>query len=241
MRLLLLRVVLLRVVLLRVVLLRGVPLLCVLLLACGCSSVVRTMPPPGLTPAHQLTVFTDGFHSGVVLDKAALPVTLDPQGGDEPASWPQQTLHFGELKWTAGYDNSMWHALGLVIIPGEGVVQSDHTRPGLVDVPGLELGKLRMWNFPVNQEGMDAVVVNLKKNWFEGEIMPREIGTPSTLYPAQHTWSVYHNCHDFTLDLLRSAGLDLYPRWLYLAGGMTTDLDEAQSEMARAGVTVIGK
>lgn len=220
---------------------RLLPLALLVLLCCGCSSVVRHMPPKDLTAAHQLTVFTDGFHSGIVVDKASLPVTLDPQGGDEPASWPQQTLHFGEVKWTSGYDNSMWHAIGLAFVPGEGVVQSDHTRNGLVDVPGLELGKLRMWNFPINQAGIDAMVANLQQNWLAGTVMPREPGTPSTLYPALHTWSIYHNCHDFTFDMLRSAGLDLHTRWLYLAGGLTNDLDEAQREMARAGITVIGK
>lgn len=216
-------------------------LMCVALLAASGCATVRTMPPAGLHADHQLVVFTDGFHSGVVLDKAALPTALDPHTGDEPASWPQQTLHFGEEKWTAGYDNSMLHALGLVFFPGEGVVQSDHTRNGLVDVPGLELGKLRMWIFPVNQAGIDALVSDLQNNWMTGVVMPREPGTPSTLYPAAHSWSVYHNCHDFTLDMLRSAGLDLRGRWLYLAGGLTTDLDQATKEMARAGITVIGR
>ena len=216
-------------------------LLGVLLLGCGCASIVRTMPPKDLKAAHQLTVFTDGFHSGIVVDKSSLPEILDPQTGDEPASWPQQTLHFGEVKWTSGADNSMWHAIGLGIIPGEGVVQSDHTRNGLVDVPGLDFGKMRMWNFPVNQAGIDALVLDLKTNWMSGIVMPREPGTPSTLYPSSRRWSLYHNCHDFTIDMLRSAGLDLHTRWLYLAGGLTADLDEAQREMAKAGITVIGK
>ena len=209
------------------------------MLLCGCSTL-RSVPPPGLTKAHEITVFTDGFHSGLVLDKQSLPADIDPRSGDEPASYPQLSLHFGEELWTAGIDNSMRHAVGLVFVPGRGVVQSDHTRSGLMDVPGLRHPYLREWTFAVTQAGMVRLIAELKGQWMTGIVMPRMAGETSTLYLSPRSWSALYNCHDFTVDLLRAAGLDLRGRWVYLAGGLATDLDEASSELEAAGITVIG-
>lgn len=206
----------------------------------GCATL-RTLPPRDLTPAHEVTVFTDGFHSGLVLDKQALPADFDPRSGDEPASYPQISLHFGEERWTAGLDNSTLHAVGLVFVPGAGVIESDHTRSGLLDIPGLRHERLRIWTFPVDQAGMDRLLADLRTEWMSGIVMPRPPGETSTLYPSPKDWSVFHNCHDFTIGLLRSAGLDLRGRWLYLAGGLATDLDDASAELEEAGIRVIGR
>jgi hypothetical protein len=209
------------------------------LLLCGCATI-RHAPPPGLKPAHEITVFTDGFHSGLILDRSALPASFDPRDGDEISRYPEISLHFGEEKWTAGEDNSWLHALSLVIIPGAGVVQSDHTRSGLIDIPGLHLERLRRWTFPVNQAGLDHLRLTLRRDWMTGIVLPRAEGEASNLYRSPKSWSVFHNCHDFTLDLLASAGLDLHRRWLYLAGGLATDLDDASAELEAAGIRVIG-
>ncbi len=209
------------------------------LLAVGCSTV-RHLPPPGLVKARDLTVFTDGFHSGMVLERGILPAGFDPRTDDTPATWPQQTLHFGEERWTAGEDNSLLHAVGLVFIPGAGVVQSDHTRPGLQDVPGLHLDHLRTWTFAVDQAGVDRLLRDLRHAWLTGEILERPPDEASNLYRSPHSWSVFHNCHDFTVALLRSAGLDLRGRPIYLAGGLARDLDDASAELAAAGIHVIG-
>lgn len=211
---------------------------CLLLLA-GCATL-RSLPPKGLAPAHELTVFTDGFHSGLVLDKQTLPADFDPRSGDEPATYPHISLHFGEERWTAGLDNSAMHALGLVFIPGNGVIESDHTRSGLRDIPGLRLDSLRVWTFPVDQAGLDRLLADLRTEWMSGIVMPRPPGETSTLYPSPKSWSVFHNCHDFTVGLLRSAGLDMRGRWIYLAGGLATDLDDASAELEAAGIRVIG-
>ena len=211
---------------------------CLLLLA-GCATL-RTLPPPDLQPAHRITVFNDGFHSGVMLDKAALPPGFDPRSGDLPAQWPMLTVHFGEQLWTDGEDTSILHALRLVVVPGRGVVQSDHTRADLQDVPGVEFAHLRTWTFAVNQEGIDRLVAVLQQRWLDGRIMERQEGEASNLYPSPLSWSVFHSCHDFTVAMLRAAGLDLRGRWLYLAGGLATDLDDASRELRVAGIRVIG-
>ena len=214
-------------------------LLLALVLGAGCGTV-RRLPPPGLVPAYELTVFTDGFHSGLILDREALPPDFDPRHDDELAAYPQISLHFGEERWTAGEDNSMLHALSLVILPGQGVVQSDHTRPQLIDVPGLRSGHVRLWTFPVTQAGIERLRRVLRTQWMTGRVLVRPPGENSTLYLSPQSWSVFHSCHDFTIAMLAAAGLELQTRWLYLGGGLAADLDDASAELKAAGIRVIG-
>lgn len=209
------------------------------LLFTGCSTL-RSVPPQGLQAAHQLTIFTDGFHTGVLLDKASLAADFDPLTGDDIAERPYVTIHFGEEKWTSGADNSWTHALGLVFFPGSGVVQSDHTRAALEDVPALDLDNIQTWVFSVNQAGNERMIERLQKKWMTGIVMTRREGESSSLYLSPESWSVFNSCHDFTIDMLRAAGLDMRGRWLYLADSMTKDLNNASIELKEAGITVIG-
>ncbi len=205
----------------------------------GCATL-RSLPPKDLTPAHQVTVFCDGFHTGLLLDKTSMPADFDPHNDDAIAARPFLTIHFGEEKWTSGADNSWTHALGLVFFPGEGVVQSDHTRTALEDVPGLDMDKIQTWVFKVNQAGNDRMIERLQHDWMTGIVMTRKAGESSSLYLSPQSWSVFNSCHDFTIDMLRAAGLDIRGRWLYLAGGMAKDLNAATHELEEAGITVIG-
>lgn len=216
----------------------GIAVLLAVLLA-GCATV-RTLPPPGLIATHRLTVFTDGFHSGILLDRQALPAGFDPRSGDEPASYPYLTLHFGEELWTSGVDDSLLHAVRLAFVPGRGVIQSDHTRAKLIDVPGLHLEHLRTWEFQVNQAGIDHLLHHLRGAWQAPGIYVRETDEVSTLYRSQRTWGLFHNCHDFTIDMVRAAGLDLRGRWLYIGGSVAQDMEAAERAMAEARRTVIG-
>jgi hypothetical protein len=169
-----------------------------------------------------------------------LPADFDPRSGDAPAAFPYVTLHFGEELWTAGIDNSLLHALRLGIIPGRGVIQSDHTRAGLRDVPGLHLEHLRTWEFAVNQAGIDHLLRHLQTAWQGPGFLSREPDEVSTLYSSRRDWSLSHNCHDFTIDMVRSAGLDLRGRWIYIGGSVAQDMDAAEQELHQAGRTVIG-
>ncbi len=74
---------------------RRVIVLSVLLLA-SCSRGLGHLPPAQLTATARVIVFSDGFHSGVILDRQPLPLSLNP---DVPGVANVRTLrsfHFGE-------------------------------------------------------------------------------------------------------------------------------------------------
>jgi hypothetical protein len=122
------------------------------------------------------------------------------------------------------------------------VIQSDPTLPDLSGVPGLDRAKLRTWDLRLSQRAMDALVARLEHYWLAQPITAVEVDgiAPTKVYAAARDWSAFDNCHDFTIDLLRAAGLDLRGRMIWLAGGFTVALDSATDQVQAAGIRVIG-
>ena len=214
----------------------------VLILTLTSCGPLRTLPPLHLTEAHRIRVFTDGFHSGLIVERRTLPTRLNPpmQGLAEQAQL--KSLHFGEEAWTAGWNMSDLHAFRLAFIPGTGVIQSDPTESDAAGIPGLERNRIKTWDFHLSQTAMNALMNRLETHWLaEPLVTVDEPDLPPTiLFESRQPWSGFDNCHDFTVDLLRAAGLNLRPQTLRLARNLTQDLDRATVQLREAGITVVG-
>lgn len=216
-------------------------MLVLLVAAGGCARVPARIPPTGGVAVAEMQVFTDGFHSGVVLPRAWLPREVDPLGPAWAHSRPARSFHYGEEAWTSGEDMSKLHAARLAFWPGVGVVQSDLTGWSRPRIPGTDPDRFRTWTFRLDLRAREAVVQRLQSEWLAPHAMPRLIDDAEAthLFPARHDWSVWWNCHDFTADLVRAAGVDLPAHTIATAGVLTQDLDLAVQAMHRAGVTVL--
>jgi len=187
-------------------------------------------------------VFCDGFHSGLVLPRSVVPADLDPSrlAWDEPRTG--RSFHYGEQAWTSGEDMSRCHAARLAFVPGVGVIQTDVTPLDPVEIPGTDPERLRVWTFAISRTARDALFERLRHDWLAPGAHPilAGEGEPSHLIACRRDWSVWHNCHDFTVDLLRAAGLDLPGHTIATAGVLIDDLDLATEALNRHGITVIG-
>jgi len=189
----------------------------------------------------RVRVFTDGFHSGLVLPRVSVPRDLDPAVEGWPQTFRGRSFHYGEAAWTSGENMSDFHAVRLAFVPGVGVIQTDATPLDLPDIPGTDRAHLRVWTFALDTASLEALLQRLRQEWLVPGAVPRLAfpGDPSHLIACPNDWSVWHNCHDFTADLLRAAGLDLPSHTIATAGVLASDLDLAQAALDRAGVQVL--
>jgi hypothetical protein len=199
---------------------RTVLLLGILLLA-GCDSEIRaTMPvrpPDGL-----VVVFSDDFHSGIVLARADAPAELISASDARP--WV--AFHFGERLWITGEASGALDALKLGICTGDGGMQVDALDWWVHDRGGTDLSRERVWVFPVSAAALEGVRARLRA-W----IAPGSVGMPlrpgTAWWASSHAWSVIDNCHDFTAEILHGAGIEVTRPLVMLAGGLHASLDEA--------------
>lgn len=212
---------------------------CLGLLLGGCGTLTR-LPPPSAVPVHELTVFSDAFHSGVVVRAAACDPALDQAQGFL-AAWPWLTIHSGERKWMLDPEAGMLHAAGLGFSRHPALLQMDrHTNLDQAwGYIGVDRATLRLWHFQVSEAGWAAWQRHVREAWIAGPHLPRPPGDPTTYWPCQHDWWLDSNCHDFTLAMLRAAGLPLRQRWIYSARQVHLDLTRAQEALTAAGITVL--
>lgn len=220
----------------------SLPLLLLLMVVLGgCARPPASLPTIQHEEFLVIRVFCDGFHSGVVLPRAVVPSDLDPSALAGQDYRLGRSFHYGEQAWTSGEDMSDCHAVRLVFIPGTGVIQSDVTSLDTPEIPGTDRNKMRVWSFSASRAARDAIFLRLRNTWMEEAAQPRlaDDGGPSHLIACRRDWSVWRNCHDFTSDLLRAAGLDLPRHTIATAGVLIDDLDLATQALAVAKFRVI--
>jgi hypothetical protein len=210
----------------------------VLLLAAGCGQALRSLPPQGLTAHREIVVFSDGFHSGLLLpwpDPAL--AALDPATGDGPASLPWFEVGFGAAAWMLEAQPGCCTATGMVVCPVPGALAMRHHRdPAPLPRSGAAT---RTWRLTVDADGWTALAAALRADRGPGE--PRLPGNPALLCSSPRRWSVLANCHDWTVSRLRDAGLDLRDRTWRGNRDLVGDLDRAVVELAAAGRLVVGR
>jgi hypothetical protein len=206
----------------------------------GCSALTRH-PPAARGPTHQLTVFCDDFHSGLIVAAAEVDPQISQVAGPA-ADWPLLTIHFGErrtmLDPTVGY----LHFASLAVAPGPGLVQIDRhptLSPATWRYLGVDQERVRLYRFSVDAAGWQAWQDCLREQWITGEPLAKTPDDPTTYWPSRRDWSIADNCHDFTLSFVRAAGLPLQQRWYYGARQMHLDLPRAQAELTAAGITAL--
>jgi hypothetical protein len=211
-----------------------------LVLLGGCSSLTR-LPPPGAQGVVEVLVFCDSFHSGLVVPAAAVTSGLSVVGG-RPVDWPWLTIHYGERGTMLDPTTGCVHWSRLAVDPMPGLVQVDRhpvIGPAAWHYLGVDGTTVKLYRFTVDAAGWQALQDRLRTTWIEGPHVPKSESDPTTYWPCPRDWALHDNCHDFTLDLLRAAGLPLRSRPIVGARQMRIDLDRAEEVLAQAGITVL--
>ncbi len=198
---------------------RGMILFCVVL--CGCAAPSR----PTAVSDGIVIAFADDFHSGIVLERAAAPPALLPA---QVGGAPWIAFHFGERQWIRGEADGVWDALRLGVCSGDGGVQVDGVTWWVHARGGTDPSRVRVWAFPVSSAELASLQARLD-SWISPGGDREPIRPGSCWWPAQRGWSVRTNCHDFTVDLLHAAGIQVDQPPIMLAAPLRAALDRAWS------------
>lgn len=198
---------------------RGMILFCVVL--CGCAAP----PRPGATAEAMVVAFADDFHSGIVLERAAAPPALLPA---LVAGAPWIAFHFGERRWIRGEADGICDALRLGVCSGDGGVQVDGVAWWVHARGGTDPSRVRVWAFPLSRAELAALQARLD-SWIPPGAAREPIRPGSCWWPARRGWSLRTNCHDFTVDLLQAAGIQVDQPPIMLAAPLRAALDRAWS------------
>jgi hypothetical protein len=189
---------------------------------------VRARPVVPRTEAL-IVVFVDDFHSGVLLERAAVPAELLPAGGRTVPGSGWVVLHFGERRWIRGEADGCIDGLRLALFAGDGGVQMDlvpwwrHARGG------TDPSRARIWVFTATHADVAGVVTRLR-SWIAKGGTPEFLAIDTCWWRSTHAWTLANNCHDFTVDLLAGAGLELDRPMFIQADGMRASLDRVWAE-----------
>ena len=217
---------------------RLLPLLLLALLAGGCAGP-RLAPPSTAAAVATVTVFDDGFHSGLLVPRRDRLADLDPQAAGPAATLPWLEIGFASGDWIASADPGCCTASRLLIIPSDGVLWCLH-RPGPERPPRDADHPVRLWRLPLSAAAWDGVQDGILA-WVDpaAPLVLRAPERDDFVRLSSRRWSVGGACHDFTADILARAGLHLGWRPVLTSSGLRGQMDEALAAFAACGAAAL--
>jgi hypothetical protein len=211
---------------------------CLVAVLGGCGQPLRSLPPAGLTAHHQVVVFNDGSHSGLLLPWPDPDlVFLDPRNDDPPSRMPWLEIGFGADAWTRlGGGSSV--AARLAFGSSAAVLMLRH-QPGMFPMPrpGVEP---QLWKVDLDQAAWERLKAHLAAAVDRELSYPRKPGATDWVVFAVERWSIVHNCHDWTAGCLVVCGLDIDHPIGRTSSGFQEEITAISRQLAEAGITVIG-
>ena len=216
----------------------AVVLLAAAVLAGGCGARAPHRPTRDPAPALVVTVFDDGFHSGLILPYADAPTALDAQRGEATAPLPFVEIGFGEARWMQDIDRGWVHAVRIALWPSDGMLMlvnlPERRRPDRDRTP------TRYWQVPVTAAGGRALFARIERWIDRSKRYVRPPDDPLFFFAGSRNYTPFRDCHDFTIDLLRAARFPIERRWLATAGGFDRGMDSGMAALAEAGIAAVG-
>ena len=186
-----------------------------------CLLAVATATALTAADGGELLVAVDQFHSVLIIPAVHAPAPGPATG------WA--TLHYGERRWMTAPDWGFWHAATLGVTGGRGLIQSDRFADlsQLPETVQMDPATVRIWRFRVSEEAWTALSERLRTHWRDrADSAFATLDQVTTYLPSQREWTLSENCHDFTVDLLRSAGVPVpHGRVIIGARQLRLDLD----------------
>jgi len=164
---------------------------------------------------------------------------LDRGTADKPSTSPYIEVAFGAQGWFDSPTRGWLLAVRLALVGADGATMLARRwalRPGRPHGP-----LVRQWWFEVDESAWRALVAELRERVVLPDTFVRAPDAYVYVVPCAQRWTIFDNCHDFTLAMLAVVGLKLRPPlgWTS-ARSLAARLDEAVVELERRSVSVLG-
>jgi len=193
----------------------------VMLVATGCAQPIAGLwPPPEGSPSHRVVVSVDSWHSVVgIYPRAA----AGREGTADLEEWSYAERQY-YLEGNSAFSGSM----RAVFWPSAGVVQVHRGGPPYSErAPQLPV---QQWTFQLGDEGFQRLLEWLHASRASAEPISAQAG--SLWYEASSSYHGFHQCHHWTANALRAAGLPVWSFYAFTRRGLETQLDRC-AEIAR--------
>lgn len=182
----------------------------------GCAAPVHDLwPPKSEEERFKVIVFADALHSEI-----GIWPEDDPEGRHPGhlVSWS-----YGEKKYYLEGKTGFCGQLRATLIPTRGVVRVH--RAGWRFRGGEHLPE-RTWTFYVSREGYKRLLAHVRAERGSTAAVART--EFSEWYPAKRSYHALHNCHHWTANALRDAGLPIWSSHAIFRWTLERQLDRAE-------------
>ncbi len=201
------------------------------LVLAGCWPDARPRPmTTDETAPAEILVFSDGFHSGLIVPEAICPVRFaDDPVPDRQADWVE--IGFSDYDWATWHTRSNTHILRLLVVPARGSIVVHYTG-GPHRAPGV-LAPRRIVRLPLTPVGVTVLRDYLAETMdVAGGVLKSSEFPNYWLVPSVCDYQLTWNCHDYTARALRRVGCpmrhDLFRTATSLEGELATLAERLQ-------------
>ena len=205
-------------------------------------------PPAAGAPAMRILLVHNGYHTGLVLPRAAVAELAGRRGQMALVAVATRFSAYGWLEIGWGdeefYRNvptpgslTVGLALRALFRPGNASVL--HV-VGVSDDPRAVFAQAQVGELTISAEGFERLVAKVEATfWRDGRGLPEDLGPglygPSLFYRASGNFHALHVCSHWVADMLDAAGVPTAPVLATVPQGLFFDLS------VRAGMTVLAR
>jgi len=205
--------------------------LCCLGWLAACASGPPPPPDPG-PPAHEIHVVRHGWHTGLVVDRAALAGTgLVPEVADFPQA---RFLEFGwgDRRFYTAPSPTALMALRAALVPTDAVLHVTPASPPQGGATSPDTMALAVPEVTFRRLATSLAMAFDRPSGGRAEPLAPAAPIAGRFYPARGTFHVFNTCNTWVVRRLAMAGVDVAPVGVLTAGEAMRRVREAAERQA---------
>ena len=178
----------------------------------ACTAVSQPLPDSdGRPAAHTVYVFSNGWHTGIVFSRDALPAGMIPEAGDFPGA-AYLEFGWGDREYYPAPNPTLGMALAAALTPTPAVMHI----AGLPRPPQEHYREVDVLTLGLSPAALARLIAEIDSSFERpqggrSETVARGLYADSWFYAARGRFHLFNTCNSWTARVLSAAGLGLSP------------------------------